>query len=99
MSVLSNGIIIIVLPTGGVLPTPKLDWYTDLGFTAGALFAFSNIDILYGSNGGSVGSMGALFFVNSTNGSLLYSDDGYCDRGPSGLSGPTVDSEGFVYYR
>ena len=55
--------------------------------------------VLYGSNSGSVGSRGALFLVNVTNGEFVADSDGPCDRGPDGVSGPAVDEKGFAYFR
>lgn len=76
-------------------------WHTDLGFTAGALFAFTSLHggIVYGSNAGSSGGEGDIFIFNTRNGSVVSNGWGVCDRGAEGTSGPAVDDEGFVYFR
>ena len=76
-------------------------WHTDLGFTAGALFAFTELHggIMYGSNAGSSGGQGDIFIVSTQNGSVVSSGWGECDRGVEGTSGPVVDDKGYVYFR
>ncbi len=58
-----------------------------------------SVGVLYGSNSGSEGRLGALFLTNVSTGSLIYNDNGWCDRGADGLSGPVVDQHGYVYFR
>ena len=78
----------------------SIDWHSDLGFSAGGLFAFSSNGVIFGSDGGSGGADGqAIFGVHSSNGSVLFNSGGYCERGPWLASGPTVDADGYAYYR
>ena len=71
-------------------------WHSDLGFTAGGLFAFSTQGVIFGRDGGGGGAEGQqMFGVHSLNGSVIFNGAGYC---PS-VSGPAVDSEGYAYYR
>ena len=75
------------------------DWYSDLGFSAGGLFAFSTNGIIFGCDGGGGGAEGqAIFGVNSSNGSVLFNSGSYCERTWL-ASGPAVDADGYSYYR
>ena len=74
-------------------------WNSDLGFSAGGLFAFSSQGMIFGSDGGGGGVGGQeIFGVFSENGSVVFNGPGYCEGGRS-VSGPAVDSDGYAYYR
>ena len=71
-------------------------WHSNLGFTAGGLFAFSTQGMIFGRDGGGGGAQGQqMFGIHTLNGSVVFNGAGYC----ASVSGPAVDSEGYAYYR
>ena len=71
-------------------------WHSDLGFTAGGLFAFSTQGVIFGRDGGGGGAEGQqMFGIHALNGSVVFNGAGYC----ASVSGPAVDAEGYAYYR
>lgn len=80
-------------------PPTKAYWSVDVGFDAGALFAFSTLGVIFGfdGTGGGVGGM-KTFGINASSGDIIFSNFGYCNPVTQN-SGPAVDIYGYAYYR
>ena len=73
---------------------------TNIGFSAGGLFAFSNQGMVFGRDGGGGGPQSQqMFGLHLQRGTVAFNGPSYCQARWSQVSGPAVDAEGYAYYK